>query len=307
MLQQQVMEEQTQCDILVVGSGIAAIAAGRRLLDAGRSVGFVELSSERPVRALFAIDPTSLTDRELSGKALDTLFFHTPMRHTVKRLFADPVEPGLEVVDGRIRYRDGESVVIARRLLIAAGPGDVEIPDIPGAQALAGLGVSTCTWSDAAFFTDPVVVVGDGDFAYESALFAAEASRDVVVMSANGPRVRRRSLRSHVEGNPRIRIEGGARVIGVRAEGAERLRAEILRGTDRDELEAGGVVFAGEPRYGAEVREIVARLAAASLGDALAVAVAVAGGLTGVDENDHEALVRDGFRAADALLADPSR
>lgn len=76
----------------------------------------------------------------------------------------------------------GDGVYTAKTVVIASGAVHRRL-EVPGEDALRGMGVSYCATCDGAFFRGKdVAVVGGGDVALEDALFLARACRHVYVI-----------------------------------------------------------------------------------------------------------------------------
>ena len=109
---------------------------------------------------------------------------------------------------------------------------------VPGADKLAGCGVSQCAWCDGGLYRDAeVVVAGGGDEALSEALHLAEFARSVTIVTRGEMFRARRSYVSRVADDERFRLRwaseivevlGGKGVDGVRVRDNEAGNEEVV-------------------------------------------------------------------------------
>jgi thioredoxin reductase len=288
-------------DVLVIGGGLAGVVAARRLLDSGARVVLVELISDLPLRARFLIDPTAVNDREMSGGELDDLLVPSPVHDWRSSLFLEasdlPERLGRAGDLWRLSSPDDEALT-ARAVLICPTPEVIE--QYPrGAWELLGRGVSMCGWSDGSFFRGQrVAVAGDGDRAFETALFASQWASEVRVYVEGARKVRRASLRARVERSDRIRVVRGARVLAVEATPAGDVAGvHVEREGVAENVECTGVFLA----HPLTMPDAVVKFAFGIRSPHDPRCIQIAGSVAGIDDDDHVELVDDALRATARL------
>ena len=88
--------------------------------------------------------------------------------------------------------------------------------DAPGAERLAGRGVSQCAWCDGGLYRDAeVVVAGGGDAALSEAIHLAEFARSVTIVTRGEMFRARRSYVSRVADDERFKLRWASEIVEV--------------------------------------------------------------------------------------------
>ena len=88
--------------------------------------------------------------------------------------------------------------------------------DAPGAERLAGRGVSQCAWCDGGLYRDAeVVVAGGGDAALSEAIHLAEFARSVTIVTRGEMFRARRSYVSRVADDERFKLRWTSEIVEV--------------------------------------------------------------------------------------------
>lgn len=193
-------------DLLIIGTGTAAMVAAMRVRRAGRSVAVIDEKPFGGTCALRGCDPKKMlvagaetidAERRMHGHGIDgRVGIDWPGLIRFKRGFTDPVpakheqryrDAGIATFHGTARFtgpnslRVGEDELIGRNILIAAGatpvqlgiPGEEHLIDNEGFMALEAL-------------PRRIVFVGGGYVAAEFSHIAARAGADVTVIQRGG-------------------------------------------------------------------------------------------------------------------------
>ena len=218
-------------DIVVAGGGIAALSAGLTAARLGRST--LVLAGDVLGGNLLSIESVQGYPGHAEG---------VPGYELVPAAQAMAAEAGAEFemlpvlrVEGE---RSGWKVVtqeneyIARSLIVATGASPRKLA-VPGAERLAGKGVSHCASCDGPLLRGArVAVVGGGDSAMQEALTLASYVDRVVLLCRSAALAGQATYRQRVLSNPKIQtrfqtevsaIEGDAAVSAVRLASGERL------------------------------------------------------------------------------------
>ncbi len=236
-----------EAELAVIGAGVAGLTAATVAAQHGLDVLVIERMGAggqvmnveqvhnmpgfvQPVSG-FELGPLLQEQAEAAGAGF--------LLDTVTGLASEP--------DGRHRLLCEGETVLARAVLVAAGSARRAL-DVPGAQALAGRGVSHCASCDGPLFRgQPVCVVGGGDSAIgEARVLAGHASRVSVVFREDRPHAQRQLLRD-LEGLAHVALMPATEVVGIEG-GEQGVSAVVLRQADGSarRLDVQGVfVFAG--------------------------------------------------------------
>jgi len=171
----------TQCDVVIVGGGIAGLTAAVTAARLGRKT--LVLTGDVPGGQLMSIDkiegypgfPEGIPGYDLCPMLQDQ----------VASAGAEFMMTGLERLDAQDaqwRVMTGEGDILARAVIVATGSSLKKL-DVPGEQRLTGSGVSQCASCDAPLLRDRIVaVVGGGDSAMQEALTLAAFASKVIIL-----------------------------------------------------------------------------------------------------------------------------
>ena len=212
-------------DIAVVGGGIAGLTAAHHAALAGASVAhFVEYGMPGGlVVNVGALDGWPATGA-LSGAEL------------ASGLVTQNEQLGVTLVPSRIDSLAGGATKTlggpdgawrARQVIVATGAA-LKPLDAPGAERLAGRGLSQCAWCDGGLYRDAeVVVVGGGDAALSEALHLRQFARAVTIVTRGDMFRGRRSYVTRIAEDERFRLRWASEITEVL--GADTVEAVRLR------------------------------------------------------------------------------
>lgn len=197
----------TQHDVIVVGCGVAGLAAARRLARAGLSVAATE-------QLLFGglITNVNQLDGEVAGSGSEVA---AAMMEEVMDLGVDQLQAQVGTI-----ARDGDGLIVtsdsgmhgARAVIVASG-ARLKRLGVPGEAEFEHRGVSHCADCDGPMLAGrEVAVVGGGDSALQSALVLAQHCKRVHLIHRGAAFRAWPHLASAVEREPKIEIHRGARV-----------------------------------------------------------------------------------------------
>ena len=191
-----------QFDLIVVGTGTAAMVAAMRVRKAGRSVAIIDEKPFGGTCALRGCDPKKMlvageeviyVERRMHGHGVDgDLHIDWPGLIRFKRSFTDPIpekheqryrEAGIAAFHGTARFTGPNSIKVAneeltgRHTLIASGAKPVRL-GIPGEEHL----VDNEGFLDLELLPRRIVLVGGGYIAAEFSHIAARAGAEVTVI-----------------------------------------------------------------------------------------------------------------------------
>jgi thioredoxin reductase (NADPH) len=180
-------------DVVVVGGGVAGLAAVRQATDYGLSVALFEASplfggqvaTVQSIEGYPSLNP-------MSGPDLATAMIDDARRNRVV-VVEDAVRA---IAVDKLGFRvSTESRAVTCRIVVVATGGRHRELDVPGAAPLRGRGVSHCASCDGPLFKDrAVVVVGGGDAALQEAALLAPLCRSVNIIVRNNLRARKKFI-----------------------------------------------------------------------------------------------------------------
>jgi thioredoxin reductase (NADPH) len=239
------MEPQAATDILVVGAGMAGLAAAYHAASLGSSV--IVLEGSLPggaVQSVGVLDDFPLPS-PLSGAQLADAYVRDAERLGAQ--FVTARATGLDAAGGGVRVVTDGGTYRARRVIVAAGAQRRTL-GVPGEAALDKRGISDCAWCDGGLYRKAsVAVIGGGDAAAQAALHLA-ALCDKVTLIVRGASLRaRRRYTNLVADNTKIRFIWESVVDAFEGTGAlERIRVrDVVEGTERSLPFAGAFVYIG--------------------------------------------------------------
>jgi glutathione reductase (NADPH) len=237
-----------QFDLVVVGSGTAAMTAAMRVRKAGRGVAIVDEKPFGGTCALRGCDPKKMlvageevvyAQRRMHGHGVDgEVRIGWPALSRFKRSFTDPIpekheqryrDAGIAAFHGTARFtgpnaiRVGDDELTGRHILIASGAKPVKL-GIPGEEHL----VDNERFLALDRLPERIVFVGGGYIAAEFSHIAARAGAQATVIQ-RGPR-----MLEHFE----------PELVGWLMEVFERIGVRVITGTAVEAIEraAGGFV-----------------------------------------------------------------
>jgi thioredoxin reductase (NADPH) len=197
-------------DIAVIGGGIAGLTAAHHAALAGVSVGHF-IADGMPgglVMNVGALDGWPAASA-VGGAEL------------AAGLLGRNEELGVSLVPSRIDSLQAKTLSgpdgtwRAKQVIVATG-ASLRALDVPGAERLAGRGVSQCAWCDGGLYRDAeVVVAGGGDAALSEAIHLAEFARSVTIVTRGEMFRARRSYVSRVADDERFKLRWVSEVVEV--------------------------------------------------------------------------------------------
>jgi thioredoxin reductase (NADPH) len=238
-------------DIAVVGGGIAGLTAAHHAALAGVSVGHF-IADGMPgglVMNVGALDGWPSAGA-VGGAEL------------AAGLLGRNEELGVALLPSRIDRIDGsaartlsgpDGVWRAKQVIVATG-ASLRTLGVPGADKLAGRGVSQCAWCDGGLHRDAeVVVAGGGDAALSEAIHLAEFARSITIVTRGEMFRARRSYISRVADDERFRLRWASEIVEVLGDkGVEGVRVRDNESGKEEVVACSGLfVFVGlEPNAG---------------------------------------------------------
>jgi thioredoxin reductase (NADPH) len=214
----------TQCDVVIVGGGIAGLTAAVTAARLGRKT--LVLTGDVPGGQLMSIDkiegypgfPEGVPGYDLCPMLQD-------QAAAAGAEFTMTGLERLEAQEGQWRVTTGEGDILARAVIVATGSLLKKL-DVPGEERLTGNGVGQCASCDAPLLRDRIVaVVGGGDSAMQEALTLAAFASKVIILQRGDALMGQASYRDRVTAHRKIDIRfntavteilGDAKVTGLR-------------------------------------------------------------------------------------------
>ncbi|AEV30817.1 thioredoxin-disulfide reductase [Sphaerochaeta pleomorpha str. Grapes] len=211
-------------DILIIGSGVAGMAAAQYGARAGRSVTLIEeMAPGGQTMYIDMVENYPGFDKPVSGYDLGIKFQSQAEQFGAKIVYGSVTSLKKEK-DVFIATTSGETYQ-AKAVIIATGAKHRHL-GVEGEETYQGKGVSYCGTCDGPFFKKKkILVVGGGDTALTDALYLSKLSDDVVIVHRKDRFRAQDNLVDQVNRNGHIetvmqqtltKIEGdGNRVTGV--------------------------------------------------------------------------------------------
>jgi thioredoxin reductase (NADPH) len=214
-------------EIVVVGAGLAGLTAGLFAARQGRSTLVLEaLVPGGHLVSIHQIEDYPGFPEGVAGYELCPLVQEQAGRSGAEFELTEVerVEPG----DGGWRVTTAAGAYRAGAVIVASGSRPRPL-DAPGAERLAGRGVSHCASCDGAFVRGATVgVVGGGDSALQEALALTEYAARLIVLHRGAALSAQQTYQQRVFQHPAIAVRCGisvAEVLGEDAVSGVRLRA----------------------------------------------------------------------------------
>lgn len=235
----------TSFDIAVIGGGIAGLTAAHHAALAGVSVAHF-IADGMPgglVMNVGALDGWPAAGA-VGGAEL------------AAGLLGRNEELGISLVPSRIDSIEGaasktltgpDGAWRAKQVIVATG-ASLRTLAAPGADRLAGRGVSQCAWCDGGLYRDAdVVVAGGGDAALSEALHLAAFVRSVTIVTRGEMFRARRSYVSRVADDERFRLRWASEIVEVLGDkGVEGVRVRDNEADNEEVVTCSGLfVFVG--------------------------------------------------------------
>jgi thioredoxin reductase (NADPH) len=155
------------------------------------------------------------------------------------RLLVQNEELGVTLLPSRIDAVEGGAAKTlcgpdgawrAQQVIVATG-ATLKTLDVPGAERLAGRGVSQCAWCDGGLYRGAeVVVVGGGDAALSEALHLGQFASAVTIVTRGDMFRARRSYVTRIAEDERYRLRWASEITEVMGDGT----VEAVRARDRE-------------------------------------------------------------------------
>lgn len=191
--------EETSHDVVVIGSGVAGLAAAKEVLAGGLSVAVLE-----SVTFGGLVINVNVLDGAIEGSGAD---YASTLMLEMSESGGEQISAVAESLarDGdRLAVRSDAGVHRARAVIVASG-AQLKRLGIPGELELEHKGVSQCADCDGYFFRDQeVAVAGGGDSALQSALVLAGMCAKVHLLVRGGSYRAKPSLVAAVAAQPKI-------------------------------------------------------------------------------------------------------
>jgi thioredoxin reductase (NADPH) len=233
-------------DIVVVGGGIAGLAAGLTAARLGRST--LVLTGTTLGGHLITIDridgypgfPEGVPGYDLCPIAQEQAM-------AAGAEFAMTNVTGLERAGDAWQIATEEEGVVARSVILATGTRLRDL-DVQGEANLRGHGVSQCASCDAPLLRNqPVVVTGGGDSALQEALTLAMHCSSVAIVHHGAQYTGQSAYRSQIDAQPKISSVPESEVTAILGDGAVTgVRIRNMRtGVESERECAAAFVFVG--------------------------------------------------------------
>lgn len=231
------------CDIIIIGSGPAGLAAAIYAMRAGKKVIVIEKEYEGTGQIALSSKVDNYPGYyNIDGYELGehfrehALYLGTEIKNATVKM----IKHTGEVFKVTVKERKKEEVLEAANILYCAGARHRTL-NVKGEKELQGKGVSYCATCDGSFFKDKeVAVIGGGDTALDDALYLSDIAKNVTILH------RRDTFRGSFTTLEKLRKKENVNIItGVNVtmiEGVEHVEKLIL--DNGKEIKAEGVFIA---------------------------------------------------------------
>ncbi len=206
-----------QCEVAVIGGGLAGLAAARHAVRLGRLVTLFESSGMwgGQLATVDHVDGLPIPG-DYSGQELAI-----PMLEEAQKVGIRVVEASIDKLDAgkRLVLTDWEGAQHHPEAVIVASGASLRKLGVPGEEAFAGRGISRCASCDGGFYRGmDVAVIGGGDAAVHEALVLARTSARVHVVS-RGPLRAKREYIDRLNSRENVGFVWDSEVTAIEGEG----------------------------------------------------------------------------------------
>ncbi len=231
--------------LVIIGSGPAGLTAG---IYAGRAdLKPLIIDGHEPGGQLMT---TTLVENWTGEIRIDGPDLMKKMReHTAyyKARFLSETVTKVDLSSRPFVLTTGRNTTIHTQTLIIATGAQPKRLQCPGESIYWGKGVTTCAVCDGAFYKDmPVVVVGGGDTAMESASFLTNFTDDITLVHILPELTASQAMQKRILDNPKIKIIYNSTVSSIEGDGKRVTHTTITnqKTGDTQTLKANGVFIA---------------------------------------------------------------
>jgi thioredoxin reductase (NADPH) len=179
-----------QCEVAVIGGGLAGLSAACHMARLGRLVTLFEAS--------YMFGGLVATVDEVHGLSVPGKFsgqdLAVHLLEEARKAAVQIIEAGVETIEtgATLRITDAEGREYRPEVIIVASGASLRKLGVPGEEEFLGRGVSRCATCDGGFFRgQDVVVTGSGDAAVEEALVLAKICRRVIMVCRSALKAKR--------------------------------------------------------------------------------------------------------------------
>lgn len=245
-------------DLIIIGSGPAGLSAAVY----GKRAGLKLVVLEKAPMSGGQVLNTYEVDNYLGMPGINGFDMGMQFREHADKLGVDFKEAEVVAIEdkGDVKVvRTEEEELEAKAVILATGAVHAHL-DVPGEEALSGMGVSYCATCDGAFFRNrTVAVVGGGDVALEDAIYLARTCEKVYLLHRRDELRGAMVLQEELKALPNVEILYSHVVEEIVGEDAvECIRMKNVKTGEISELAVAGVFVAVGIRPGTElVRDMV--------------------------------------------------
>jgi thioredoxin reductase (NADPH) len=230
-----------ECDVLVVGGGLAAMSAALTSARLGRSTSI--LTGGVPGGELLSIEKIEGVPGFPDGiPGYDLCPITQEQADAVGVLFLSATGDSIVANGDRWRVTSAEGDLDARAVIIATGTAVAKL-GVPGEERLFGKGVSHCASCDGPLLRNRIaVVVGGGDSAMQEALTLADHLSRVVLLERGDALTGQETYRERILSNPKIEPQFGKVVTEIVGDdGVTHVRVRDVASGSESEIETAAV------------------------------------------------------------------
>jgi len=245
-------------DLIIIGSGPAGLSAAVY----GKRAGLKLVVLEKAPMSGGQVLNTYEVDNYLGMPGINGFDMGMQFREHADKLGVDFKEAEVVAIEdkGDVKVvRTEEEELEAKAVILATGAVHAHL-NVPGEEALSGMGVSYCATCDGAFFRNrTVAVVGGGDVALEDAIYLARTCEKVYLLHRRDELRGAMVLQEELKALPNVEILYSHVVEEIVGEDAvECIRMKNVKTGEISELAVAGVFVAVGIRPGTElVRDMV--------------------------------------------------